>query len=95
MHYFRNRYKEALQMFANAGDESACNPIPRHYSTHYSNPQIVLWYLLRLDPFTSAHVHLQDGKFDLPDRQFDSIQVFKQGIQTGISDLIYVSFCVI
>ena len=34
-------------------------PVPRHYSTHYSNPQIVLWYLLRLDPFTAAHIHLQ------------------------------------
>ena len=75
MHYFQNKYQEALQMFADAGGESVCNPIPRHYSTHYSNPQIVLWYLLRLDPFTSAHVHLQDGVFDLPDRQFDSIEV--------------------
>ena len=79
MHYFRKKYKEALKTFASAGVESVCNPIPRHYSTHYSNPQIVLWYLLRLDPFTSAHLHLQDGVFDLPDRQFDSIEVCELG----------------
>ena len=30
-------------------------------------------YLMRLEPYTSLHIYLQDGKFDRPDRMFDSI----------------------
>merc|ERR1711991_1291194 len=34
----------------------------------------VLWYLMRMEPFTSLHIWLQDGKFDKPDRLFESVQ---------------------
>jgi hypothetical protein len=53
---------------------------PRHYGTHYMNPQSVLWYLIRLEPFASSHIVLQDGRFDHPDRQFHSIaEAFRGG----------------
>ena len=46
---------------------------PFHYGSCYSNPGSVLWYLVRLEPFASLHINLQDGHFDKPDRLFDSM----------------------
>ena len=43
------------------------------YGSHYSSAGIALYYLLRLEPFTSLAVSLQGGHFDLADRLFDSI----------------------
>jgi hypothetical protein len=43
------------------------------YPTGYSNPIIVCHYLVRLQPFTGIHISLQDGRFDAPDRLFQSI----------------------
>ncbi|TGZ60906.1 hypothetical protein CRM22_008277 [Opisthorchis felineus] len=48
--------------------------IPKfHHGTHYSSAAGVLHYLLRLEPYTSFHVDLHGGRFDLPDRQFHSV----------------------
>lgn len=44
-----------------------------HYGTHYSNSALVLHYLVRLEPYTSLHVELQSGRFDVADRQFHSV----------------------
>jgi hypothetical protein len=44
-----------------------------HYGSHYSNPGIVLHYLLRLFPYSEGFKELHDGKFDLPDRLFSSV----------------------
>ncbi|KAK7867079.1 hypothetical protein R5R35_004016 [Gryllus longicercus] len=44
-----------------------------HYGTHYSNSAGVLHYLVRVEPFTSLHVELQSGRFDVADRQFHSL----------------------
>ena len=43
------------------------------YQTGYSNPFIVTYYLLRLEPFTTLHIALNDGKFDNPNRIFNSL----------------------
>lgn len=49
--------------------------IPKfHYGTHYSSSAAVLFYLIRLEPFTSLHIDLQNGRFDHADRLFHSIQ---------------------
>jgi len=40
------------------------------YGTHYSSSGSVLFYLLRVEPFTTAAVELQDGRFDHSDRLF-------------------------
>ncbi|KAL8487834.1 hypothetical protein ACS0TY_024230 [Phlomoides rotata] len=44
-----------------------------YYGSHYSSMGIVLFYLLRLEPFTALHRSLQGGKFDHADRLFQSI----------------------
>src|SRR3546814_1532188 len=43
--------------------------------------------LLRLEPYTSLHIHLQDGRFDKPDRLFDSIAATYNGCVTNASDV--------
>lgn len=60
--------------------EDPTGAIPKfHYGTHFSNSAGVLHYLLRIEPFTSLHVDLQSGRFDVADRQFHSIgQTWKQ-----------------
>ncbi|XP_051143431.1 protein SPIRRIG-like [Andrographis paniculata] len=48
--------------------------IPKfHYGSHYSSAGIVLFYLLRLPPFSSENQKLQGGQFDHADRLFNSI----------------------
>ena len=46
---------------------------PFHYGSHYSSEGIVLFYLIRLEPFTSLSRLLQGGRFDTADRLFHSI----------------------
>ena len=43
------------------------------YRSHYSNPAMVIGYLIRTEPFSSLHITLQDGKYDHPSRLFYSI----------------------
>ncbi|GLD93188.1 hypothetical protein PINS_up001780 [Pythium insidiosum] len=43
------------------------------YGTHYSNIGVVLYYLIRLEPFTSYALSVQGGKFDHADRLFHSV----------------------
>ena len=62
-------------------------PPPRYFSTHYSNSANVLWYLIRLEPYTSLHIFLQDGKFDRPDRQFWSMKNTYNGCTTNDGDV--------
>jgi len=52
--------KERLESFIERYD-SWCDPdTPAfHYGTHYSSGAFVLYYLIRLEPFTSLHIDLQ------------------------------------
>ena len=45
---------------------------PFHWGTHYSNPGAVLYFLVRMEPYTSLHIDLH-GRFDHPDRHFYNI----------------------
>ena len=48
--------------------------VPRfHYGSHYSSAAIVLYYLIRLEPMTQQFLTLQGGRFDRPDRLFESV----------------------
>ncbi|KAM0064499.1 putative transcription factor WD40-like family [Helianthus debilis subsp. tardiflorus] len=48
--------------------------IPKfHYGSHYSSAGIVLFYLLRLPPFSTENQKLQGGQFDHADRLFNSV----------------------
>jgi hypothetical protein len=60
---------------------------PFHYGACYSNPAFVLWYLLRLEPFSSLFIHLNDGHFDKPDRLFQSVARAYRGCTTNPTDV--------
>lgn len=47
----------------------SCN----RYGTHYSNIGAVLYYFIRLEPYTSYALSVQGGKFDHADRLFHCI----------------------
>lgn len=65
---FRERY-EALK--ANYYNED--EPPPFHYGTHYSSAAYVLYYMMRLEPFSRLALTLQGGRFDVADRLFHNI----------------------
>ena len=50
------------------------NNFPHHYTTHYSNASFLIYYLIRVNPFTDNQITLQANKFDIPERQFCSIE---------------------
>lgn len=67
-----------------------------HCGTHYSNPGIVLHYMVRLQPILEAHIVLQSGSLDHPDRIFNSIeQSFKHSLldQGDMRELIPEFYC--
>jgi hypothetical protein len=78
------RYRDANEMFES---NPAMEFPPFHHGTHYSCMGFVYWYLLRLEPFTSLHVWLQDGKFDHPDRLFTSIPDAWSGTVSNHNDV--------
>lgn len=64
------RLDKFIERYENFIDDS----IPRfHYGSHYSSAGAVLFYLLRLEPYTTQFICLQGGKFDYPDRLFSSV----------------------
>ncbi|CAM9089716.1 unnamed protein product, partial [Chrysoparadoxa australica] len=67
---FRDRF-EGLRS-VQAEDEHA--PPPFHYGTHYSSAAVVLYFLIRLQPFATHAVGMQGGRFDHPNRLFHSVK---------------------
>ena len=47
-----------------------------HFNQHYSTGGFILYYLLRLVPFTHSLIEFQSGKFDLPARLFNSMKSY-------------------
>lgn len=58
-----------------------------HYGSHYSNPGIVLQYLIRVPPYTEGIIELHGGKLDMADRIFYSIQESLRNAMTDIADI--------
>lgn len=58
-----------------------------HYGTHYSNPGSVMSYLVRIEPFTSLHIELQAGKFDVADRLFHNLAGTWETLMEGGNDV--------
>jgi hypothetical protein len=72
--YLLVRFSSSYEIYKERYETFEDPQIPAfHYGSHYSSAGIALHYLLRLEPFTSLAVTLQGGRFDLPDRLFDSI----------------------
>jgi hypothetical protein len=57
-----------------------------HYGSHYSVGGIVLYYLLRLEPYSAQAIVFQDNHFDIADRLFFSIQTAWEGSYSGSGD---------
>ena len=55
---------------------------PFHYTTHYSNSSFLLYYLVRINPFTDNQITLQNNRFDSPGRQFNSIDELQKVLST-------------
>ncbi|KAJ3427472.1 beige/beach-related [Anaeramoeba flamelloides] len=67
-----NRLKSFVSNYENWVDEY----IPKFfYGSHYSNPGIILSFLVRVEPFAEQFVELQSGKFDHPRRMFRSLDI--------------------
>ncbi|KAI8801094.1 hypothetical protein BJ742DRAFT_42857 [Cladochytrium replicatum] len=80
------RLNQLLERYRNFEDPSG--QIKKFlYGTHYSSAAATLFYLLRMEPFTSLHIALQGGKFDHPDRQFHSIHGSWISATTGNGDV--------
>lgn len=77
-----------LQQFLDRWESFVDDSIPKFlYGSHYSSTGIVLFYLSRLEPFTSQFVALQGGTFDHPARMFWSIPVTWQNCMVNSSDV--------
>ena len=57
------------------------------YGSHYSSAGTVLYYLVRMEPFTTHSITLQGGQFDVTDRMFTSIANCWNGCLTNSSDV--------
>ncbi|PKA48811.1 hypothetical protein AXF42_Ash020985 [Apostasia shenzhenica] len=66
----------AMNLPRNSIYESWDDPdVPKfHYGSHYSSAGIVLFYLIRLPPFSTENQTLQGGQFDHADRLFNSVR---------------------
>ncbi len=67
--------------------------IPRfHYGSHYSSAGTVLFYLIRMPPFSWNNKQLQGGQFDHADRLFNSLHETwlsaSQGNTADVKELI-------
>lgn len=93
------RLEQILERYKTFEDSSG-NIKPFHYGSHYSNAGIVLFYLMRLEPFASLHIELQAGRFDYPDRLFSSMAHTWKSCITSLScfkelvpELFYLPEC--
>ncbi|XP_019412873.1 PREDICTED: BEACH domain-containing protein C2-like isoform X2 [Lupinus angustifolius] len=79
---------DRLKRFQERYDSFEDPVIPRfHYGSHYSSAGTVLYYLVRVEPFTTLAIQLQDGKFDHADRMFSDISATWNGVLEDMSDV--------
>jgi hypothetical protein len=63
------RIEQLRWLFQDTRDQ----PFACLYRFHYSAPAYVIGFLVRKEPFTSLHIQLQNGRFDLANRLFWSV----------------------
>jgi factor associated with neutral sphingomyelinase activation len=81
---FRKRYEGMVQQQKSHASQYN-QDFPFMYGTHYSAPGYVLYYLLRVLP--EHMLCLQNGKFDVPDRLFHSIDATYKSILSNPADV--------
>ncbi|OEU17496.1 beach-domain-containing protein, partial [Fragilariopsis cylindrus CCMP1102] len=80
---FKDRYESLQSSYISEDD-----PPPFHYGTHYSCAAYVLYYMMRLEPFSRLALALQGGKFDVADRLFHNIgSSWKSASQENLQDV--------
>ncbi|GAB2271630.1 BEACH domain-containing protein C2 [Dionaea muscipula] len=78
------RLKKFQERYSNFDDPA----IPKfHYGSHYSTAGTVLYYLARVEPFTTLSIQLQGGKFDHADRMFSDMAATWNGVLEDMSDV--------
>eukprot|EP00981_Chlorochromonas_danica_P013809 scaffold6861_cov248-Ochromonas_danica.AAC.12 len=78
------RLQEFLDRYHTFDDEN----IPKFmFGSHYSSAGIVLYYLVRQEPYTSLAIALQNGRFDCPDRMFFNMEKTWIGCNSSMSDV--------
>ncbi|XP_065579941.1 neurobeachin-like protein 1 [Artemia franciscana] len=82
----KKRREEIVKKYEAFEDPSGLVP-KFHYGSHYSSPAVVAHYLVRIEPFTSIHIDLHGGKFDLADRQFFSLSGAWRSLVENPSDV--------
>ncbi|XP_060929107.1 neurobeachin-like [Limanda limanda] len=60
---------------------------PCHYNSHYSTAATALHWLVRIEPFTTFSLSVNNNKFDHPDRTFSSITRSWRNCQRDTSDV--------
>ncbi|OMO78627.1 hypothetical protein CCACVL1_14249 [Corchorus capsularis] len=79
-----DRLKKFQERYASFDDPV----IPKfHYGSHYSSAGTVLYYLVRVEPFTTLSIQLQGGNFDHADRMFSDIAATWNGVLEDMSDV--------
>ncbi|CAB9525814.1 Lipopolysaccharide-responsive and beige-like anchor protein [Seminavis robusta] len=82
-HQFRERYDALASCCFDEND-----PPPFHYGTHYSCAAYVLYYLMRMEPFSRMAVSLQGGRFDVADRLFHEVgKSWRSSSQENLQDV--------
>jgi len=85
---FMERYESLMEDWQLcASDEERQKMHCFMYGTHYSSIGIVLYYLLRMQPFTTYNLKFQGGRFDHPDRLFHSLLDTWNGCLLNTSDV--------
>ena len=80
---FRERYDALASTYFSDED-----PPPFHYGTHYSCAAYVLYYLMRLEPFSRLALALQGGRFDVADRLFHDVgRSWKSASEENLQDV--------
>ncbi|XP_063931680.1 lipopolysaccharide-responsive and beige-like anchor protein [Zophobas morio] len=80
--------KERLAIFKERFETWSDPEVPSfHYGSHYSTASYVLYWLIRLEPFTTLFLNFQGGKFDQPSRIFSSIKKTWQNCNQSTSDV--------
>ena len=79
---------QRLEEFRHRYETFDDDQIPKFlYGSHYSTSAgVVLYFLVRLEPFSQLHVETQDGHFDVPDRLFSSISKTWEMCYTSLSE---------
>ena len=79
----KEQYDALRDTFDEVGDPRAAPP-PFHFGSHYSSVGSVLFFLLRVEPFTTQALALQGGRFDHADRLFHSLrETYEHIVEAG------------